>query len=87
MASAFGSISFISKASKSLNLKIAGYDVNRVRALAQGKVKIEGYDFTFTKAPIGDLNTNAFSGKQDYDISESGSLGTTGASTGMKAVP
>ena len=74
MAGAFGSISFISSASWTnlLKLKIAGYDVNRVKALAQGKVKIEGCDFTFTKAPIGDLNTNTFSGAQDYDVTEVG---------------
>ena len=74
MASAFSSISFITNAlkTKSVKLKIAGYDVNRVRALAQGKVKIEGCDYTFTKAPIGDLNTTAFSGTQDFDISELG---------------
>lgn len=74
MASAFSSISFMSSASKasSLSLKIAGYDVNRVRALVQGKVKIDRCDFTFTKAPIGDLNTNTFSGAQDYDVTEVG---------------
>jgi len=74
IASAFSSISFVTNASKnsSLKLKIAGYDVNRVRALAQGKVKIEGCDFNFTKAAIGDLNTNTFSGSQDYDVTEVG---------------
>ena len=74
MASIFGSISFMSSAfrAKSLNLKIAGYDVNRVRALAQGKVKIEGCHYTFTKSQIGDLNTNILSGRQDYDVSELG---------------
>ena len=74
ITSAFSSLSFISSKSKanSIAIKIAGYDVNRVKALAQGKVKIEGCDFTFTKAPIGDLNTNAFSGPQDFDVSELG---------------
>lgn len=74
MTSLLSSISFIpsSAKSKSLKLKIAGYDVNRVKVLAQGKVKIEGCDFTFTKEAIGDLNTNTFSGAQDYDVTEVG---------------
>jgi len=74
MAGAFSSVSFMTNGSNpnAVSLKIAGYDVNRVRALAQGKVKIEGCDFTFTKAPIGDLNTNTFSGAQDYDVTEVG---------------
>lgn len=55
-----------------LPLKIAGYDVDRVKALALGKVAIEGCSFTFKKDAIGDLNTNAFSGPQDYDVCEIG---------------
>ena len=74
MVSAFSSVSFVTKGSKpnAVSLKIAGYDVNRVKALAQGKVRIDGCDFTFTKAPIGDLNTNTFSGNQDFDVTEVG---------------
>lgn len=55
-----------------LPLKIGGYDVDRVKALALGKVEIEGCSFTFKKDAIGDLNTNAFSGPQDYDVCEIG---------------
>ena len=38
MVSAFSSVSFVTKGSKpnAVSLKIAGYDVNRVKALAQG---------------------------------------------------
>jgi len=74
MASAMSSISFISRASNSnsLKLKLAGYPVNRVKALVAGDVKIEGCDHTFSKGAIGDLNSNMFVGPQDFDISEIG---------------
>ncbi|SNR33566.1 4,5-dihydroxyphthalate decarboxylase [Lutibacter agarilyticus] len=55
-----------------LPLKIAGYDVDRLKALATGKVEIEGCSFTFKKDAIGDINTNVFSGPQDYDVCEIG---------------
>lgn len=78
---ALGSISAFSQAntenipleiSTTENLKLAGYDVNRVKALVHDKVKVEGYSHTFTKGAIGDLNTNMFNGPQDFDISEVG---------------
>ena len=53
-------------------LKIAGYEVNRVKALAGSKVKLNGFEYSFTTAGIGDLNTNTFLGSQDYDITEIG---------------
>lgn len=59
-------------ATDELQLKIAGYDVNRVKALVGGKVEIEGCSFTFKKDAIGDINTNVFSGAQDYDVCEIG---------------
>lgn len=55
-----------------LPLKIAGYDVDRLKALVNGKVEIEGCSFTFKKDAIGDINTNVFSGPQDYDVCEIG---------------
>jgi len=58
--------------SETKELKIAGYEVNRVKALAGGKVKINGFEYSFTTAGIGDLNTNTFLGPQDYDITEIG---------------
>ena len=58
--------------SEGIPLTVAGYDVNRVKPLVEGKVEIEGCSFSFTKAAIGDLNTNVFSGSQDYDVCEVG---------------
>lgn len=55
-----------------LQIKLAGYDVNRIRPIINGKVKIKGCSTTFVKSAIGDANTNAFSGPQDYDVSEIG---------------
>lgn len=57
---------------KGKELQFAGYPVNRVKALINGKVKLEGFDIKFTKGAIGDLNTNMFIGPQSYDISEVG---------------
>ena len=55
-----------------LALQLAGYDYDRLAALSNGKVKIEGCDIKFTNEKIGDMNTNMFSGPQNYDISEIG---------------
>lgn len=53
-------------------LKMAGYDYPRVAAFFDNKVEIEGYTYKMAKGSIGDLNTNAFSGPQEFDVSEIG---------------
>lgn len=53
-------------------LQLAGYDVNRLKALINGKVEIKGFSINFTKASIGDNNTNILNGPQSYDITEIG---------------
>jgi 4,5-dihydroxyphthalate decarboxylase len=58
--------------SEGLPLTIAGYDVDRLKALASGKIEIEGCTYTFKKDAIGDINTNIFNGPQDYDVCEIG---------------
>lgn len=58
--------------SNELQIKLAGYDVNRIKSIVNGKVKIKGCSTTFVKSAIGDANINAFSGPQDYDITEIG---------------
>lgn len=58
--------------SNKLNLKLAGYEVNRVKTLVSGKVQIKGCTNTFIKSKIGDINTNLFNGPQDYDVTEIG---------------
>jgi len=55
-----------------LHLKMAGYDYPRVKAFFDENVEIKGCTYEITKGGIGDLNINAFSGPQSYDISEIG---------------
>ncbi len=61
-----------SKATNNLPLKVAGYKLDRVDALIDGRVQIEGCDMQFEVAKIGDMNTNVFSGPQSYDVTEIG---------------
>jgi 4,5-dihydroxyphthalate decarboxylase len=58
--------------SKDLQLTVAGYNVNRVKSLVDGRVKIKGCTINFIQAGIGDMNTSTFSGEQPYDITEIG---------------
>jgi 4,5-dihydroxyphthalate decarboxylase len=55
-----------------LPLSMAGYVTDRVRALIDGRVKIEGYDIQYEEAAIGDINAHLFSGPQTYDVAEIG---------------
>ena len=55
-----------------LKLKLAGYDFNKLKAIVDGRVKIKGCSIEYIRSGIGDMNTNMFSGKQSYDISEIG---------------
>ena len=58
--------------SKDLKLTVAGYNVNRVKSLVDGRVKIKGCSIEFIQAAIGDMNSSTFSGDQPYDITEIG---------------
>lgn len=60
------------KPNEKLPITIAGYDVDKVRALASGKVKVEGCLSSFEVAAIGDMNTDVFSGVQSRDVTEIG---------------
>ncbi len=51
---------------------IAGYDYDRVSAIRDGKVSIEGADVSFEVSNIYSLNGSAFGKEQKYDISEIG---------------
>jgi 4,5-dihydroxyphthalate decarboxylase len=53
-------------------LAIAGYKFDRVAALADGRVAIEGCDVHFETARISDMNTDVFSGPQSRDVTEIG---------------
>jgi 4,5-dihydroxyphthalate decarboxylase len=60
-----------SKSQRSV-LQMGGYKFDRTKALAEGKVNVEGYDVSFEEAGIGDLNTHVFSGAQTIDVTEIG---------------
>jgi len=51
---------------------VAGYRYDRVDALVDGRVPIEGCDVTFEEAKIGDLNTHVLSGPQTREVTEIG---------------
>jgi 4,5-dihydroxyphthalate decarboxylase len=55
-----------------LPITFAGYSYDRVAALIDGRVPIEGCAATFKEAAIGDLNTHVFSGPQTIEVTEIG---------------
>ena len=55
-----------------LDITIAGYPVDHVRALAEGRVQVRDCNVTFQPGKIGDLNTHVFSGPQELEITEIG---------------
>lgn len=59
-------------AGKGLPLKVTGYDFDRLAALAEGRVEIEGCNTQFTLGKIGDMNTDVFNGSQTFDVTEIG---------------
>ena len=69
-----GSLAFAQTATrgKKLPLKIAGYKFDRLAALVDGRVGVEGCDVSFETAAVGDMNTDVFSGLQMRDVTEIG---------------
>ena len=59
-------------ASRKLDIAIAGYNFDHVRALIDGRVQVEGCNVQFQPGKIGDLNTHVFSGPQTLDVTEIG---------------
>ena len=57
---------------KKLPLRMAGYRFDRVAALIDGNVEVDGCDVRFDIAGIGDMNTDVFSGAQTWDVTEIG---------------
>ena len=55
-----------------LKLKVAGYNLPRLSALFNGKIKIDGCDVEMLEMGIGDMNTNVFNGPQTLDVTEIG---------------
>jgi 4,5-dihydroxyphthalate decarboxylase len=55
-----------------LTLRVAGYQYDRVAALADERVKVDNCNLSFTKDTIGNLNTHIFSGPGTRDVTEVG---------------
>jgi len=53
-------------------LKVAGYDLDRLKGILNGKIEIENCEIEFHKVGIGYANTAAFSGANTYDVTEIG---------------
>lgn len=67
-----GSLAAHQRSTDRIPLTVAGYPYDRVNALADGQVPIEGCDVTFETSKIGDANTHVFAGPQTRDVSEIG---------------
>jgi 4,5-dihydroxyphthalate decarboxylase len=55
-----------------LSIKIAGYDYDRIRAIKDGQVSIEGAEVSFTVENIYDLNSYVFGPEKKYEVTEMG---------------
>ena len=60
------------KATRELPLKIAGYKLDRVEALIDGRVRVRGCDARYEVAAIGNMNTDVFNGSQSREVTEIG---------------
>lgn len=58
--------------SNGLPITMAGYNLDRTKALFDGRVNVDGCDFQIEEQGIGDLNTHVFSGPQTLDVTEIG---------------
>ena len=61
-------------AEKALSISIGGYDYDRVSAIRDGKVSIDGANVNFEVSNIYNLNGSAFGPEKKYDVSEIGLL-------------
>jgi 4,5-dihydroxyphthalate decarboxylase len=58
--------------SKKLPVTVSGYTYDRVTALADGAVSVDGCDVTFSEGKIGTMNTHIFNGPGTVDVTEVG---------------
>ena len=58
--------------SKGLRIQMAGYDFDRVAALIDGRVPIEGAEMSFEVSSVGEMNVHVFSGPQTREVTEIG---------------
>ena len=59
-------------ASAELDITVAGYDFDRVKALVDGKVSIRECETKFEVSTVGEMNTHIFSGPQTREVTEIG---------------
>ena len=53
-------------------VKIAGYAYDRVRAIQDGRLSLDGFDVRFHAEDIYSLNKQLFGPKRTYEVSETG---------------
>ncbi|MHC4306584.1 MAG: ABC transporter substrate-binding protein [Planctomycetota bacterium] len=58
--------------SDKLSIKIAGYSLDRVDALIDGRVEVAGCDAKYEIAAIGDMNSDALGGPMTREVTEIG---------------
>ena len=63
-----------SNRTRGIPLSVAGYPYDRVAALAEGRVQVADCEVKFETSKIGELNTHAFQGPAERDVSELGLL-------------
>jgi 4,5-dihydroxyphthalate decarboxylase len=62
----------LARASEKQQIKVAGYDYDRVRAIMDGHAGIEGADVNFSFEDIYALNKSAFGPERKYEVTELG---------------
>ena len=58
--------------SKGLSITISGYHYNRIKALADGSVKVKNCDVKFEVDSVGNMNSHIFNGPQTREVTEIG---------------
>lgn len=62
----------VKETNNKLELKLAGYDYDRVAPIRDGKVSIEGADVNFDVSNIYAMNKSAFGPEQKFEVTEMG---------------
>lgn len=60
------------ESSNGLPITMTGYRYDRVDALMDGRVQVDGFDARFETSGIGEMNTHIFSGPQTREVTEIG---------------
>ena len=53
-------------------IQFAGYPLDRIKALIDGRIQVEGCHFHYEKVGIARLNSTAIGGSQDWEVQEIG---------------